>query len=286
MKKYTGRAVFLCFALAAAVAVGGCGTGQRQGKGAGADAFITEDSLEAESTSAAGQEEADAGTALQGNTEQRAGQNRAVDAQIELMNFGNTGRNIVEIPQFVTESGESTRAMEDLNAETESLQELYEKVKEENDGVSFVEIRSYIMPTTRFLQVTTTYCEYPTYGTWGDLMTLAYDTKTDTAITAREALKMSGYTGDRLSTSVHKAYVKAGLSGQIESTEMEGFELDDTGKVTAIYMKLGVRAEESDSSFEAFYRYVPSTGKIFMMAFSDEDEGDGSEEISGSEMTQ
>ena len=286
MKKYTGRAGFLCFALTFAVAAGGCGASQQQGKGAGADAFITEDSLEAESGSAAEQEEAGSGTVLRQNTEQQAEQNRAVDAQIELMNFGNTGRNIVEIPQFVTESGESTRAMEDLNAETESLQELYEKVKEEDDGVSFVEIRSYIMPTTRFLQVTTTYCEYPTYGTWGDLMTLAYDTKTDTAITAREALEMSGYTGDQLSTSVHKAFVKAGLSGQIESTEMEGFELDDTGKVTAIYMKLGVRAEESDSSFEAFYRDVPSTGKIFMMAFSDGDEGDGSEEISGSEMTQ
>ncbi len=237
MKKYTGRAGFLCFALTFAVAAGGCGASQQQGKGAGADAFITEDSIEAESGSAAEQEEAGSGTVLRQNTEQQAEQNRAVDAQIEL--------------QFVTESGESTRAMEDLNAETESLQELYEKVKEEDDGVSFVEIRSYIMPTTRFLQVTTTYCEYPTYGTWGDLMTLAYDTKTDTAITAREALEMSGYTGDQLSTSVHKAFVKAGLSGQIESTEMEGFELDDTGKVTAIYMKLGVRAEESDSSFEA-----------------------------------
>ena len=56
--------------------------------------------------------------------------------------------------------------------------------------------------------------------------------------------------------------------------------------MTAIYMKLGVRAEESDSSFEAFYRYVPTTGKIFMMAFSDEDEGDGSREVGGSEMTQ
>ena len=107
MKKYTGRAGFLCFALTFAVAAGGCGASQQQGK--------------------AEQEEAGSGTVLRQNTEQQAEQNRAVDAQIELMNFGNTGRNIVEIPQFVTESGESTRAMEDLNAETESLQELYEK---------------------------------------------------------------------------------------------------------------------------------------------------------------
>lgn len=300
IRKEKGVVFLLALSLLASAA--GCGKSTAKTYTVGEDSLTTEDA--AENVTSGIPDSAGSGESISGDAagaaddeqktaaaDKKSGSSGAVDAEIEMMNFGNTGSNIVEIPQFVTESGESTKAMEELNAETEPLQELYAKVKEEDDGVSFVEIRSYIMPTTRFLQVTTTYCEYPTYGTWGDLMTLAYDTKTDTGITVRDALEMSGYTGDQLSTDVHSAFVKAGLEGDISSTDMQGFELDDEGNVTAIYMKLGVQTEDSDSEYEAFYRFIPSTGKIFMMAFTDaEDSGaDGTvdlyeEETGGSEL--
>ncbi len=194
----------------------------------------------------------------------------AVDAEIEFLSYGDTGSSIVEIPQFVTKSGESTKSLDTLNEKTKFLQDMYKEVRDENDG-SFVEIRSYVADTQRYLQVTTTYVELPAKESWGDLITLAYDTKTDTAITPHDALAQSGIPGDQLSIDVHDAYVASGGKDLVRSTEMQGFELDDMGNLTAVYMKLGLYSEETDSETQKFYRYCPSDQSITPLDLSAEE---------------
>lgn len=194
----------------------------------------------------------------------------AVDAEIEFLSYGDTGSSIVEIPQFVTKSGESTKSLDTLNEKTKFLQDMYKEVRDENDG-SFVEIRSYVADTKRYLQVTTTYVELPAKESWGDLITLAYDTKTDTAITPHDALAQSGIPGDQLSIDVHDAYVASGGKDLVRSTEMQGFELDDMGNLTAVYMKLGLYSEKTDSETQKFYRYCPSDQSITPLDLSAEE---------------
>jgi hypothetical protein len=260
--------VLLTAALLAASAAG-CGkTGSSSAAGSAA-AVSKDEAITSGTSEAAG---AAVSTAVSGKDAAQSSEN-AVDAKIEYVTLGGSGENgsgqentgdggagsgasTEKLPQFVTESGESTKALEDLNEELDTIRDKYEEIRKQNDG-TWMEIRSFVAQNDRYLQVTTAWNTYPTYGTQGDLMTLAYDRQTDTAIRCEDALVMTGLTGDQLSQDVNQAYVRSGMAGEVQYTGMEGFVLEEDGTVSEIYMKLRIKEEQADVPYEAFFSYDP-----------------------------
>lgn len=253
-----------------AVSAGGCGKSASSASAGSAEAVSKDEAIASATAEAAG---AALSTAVSGKKDAQGTEN-AVDAKIEYVMLGGSGRESgsgqddtgnggteegaaeEKLPQFVTESGESTKALEDLNEELNTIRDRYEEIRKQDDG-TWMEIRSFVTQNDRYLQVTTAWNTYPTYGTQGDLMTLAYDKQTDTAIRCGDALVMTGLTGDQLSQDVNRAYVSSGMAGEVQYTGMEGFVLEEDGTVSEIYMKLRIKEEQADVPYEAFFSYDP-----------------------------
>ncbi|MDO4283965.1 MAG: hypothetical protein Q4C60_01400 [Eubacteriales bacterium] len=273
-----------CMGLAACGGAAGNGSDKRSQTQAEDSTAYTEEGQTAEQAqeSAATQnEEGQSGEALAGAASQEQGEAlNAVDAEIEIKSVQTSGDNVVEIPLFVTPSGESTKSLDELNKEAEKLQKLYDDVKD--DETQWVEIRSYITEGERYLQVTVTSNTFPTYGTEGDLITLAYDKNTDTAVTNQEVLKRAGLTGDELSTYTNQAFGRAGMTGKLEETEMQGFRLSDDGAVELIYMKLRVDEGTDSGAWDGFFAYDPQEQTLSKLSFGMLENG-GSASAGGSE---
>ncbi|WP_130838441.1 hypothetical protein [Lachnoclostridium sp. Marseille-P6806] len=173
-----------------------------------------------------------------------------------------TGGETVQIPRFVSDSCGDSAALNRLNGETKLFTDALRKAGE-SEGTC-IEIRSYPRENSRYLEVTTI-CRLsfagdgePARAPEEELMTLAYDRVNDEAILCREALAMAGLGGDELSIAVHTAYLEAGGDGEVEATEMQGFALDETGRVVSIYMKLRIREETGTEPAERFYVFDPA----------------------------
>jgi hypothetical protein len=77
---------------------------------------------------------------------------------------------------------------------------------------------------------------------------------------SKEALNSLQIDGITLSTNVGRLYQDLRLPGKLKETEMQGFETDEDGNVTCIYMKLTIEKESTDEEGESveekhFYCY-------------------------------
>ncbi|MCI2050149.1 MAG: hypothetical protein LKJ76_10620 [Lachnospiraceae bacterium] len=176
----------------------------------------------------------------------------------------NAGKK-AELPHFTTAAGQSSKAVDELNDELGTVRDRYDSMEAGLDGTgkdTYMEIRTFTQDAGPYSQVTVAWCCFPLEkGTQGDLMTVAYDSSKDTAVTCREALKMAGLTGDKLTTDVIAAYDRNG-TGLVKHTDMEGFVLDAAGTVKSIYMKIRIIDAQTDDVHEAFYSYDPSSGAL------------------------
>jgi len=178
------------------------------------------------------------------------------------------------LPFFTTTTGEPLESMEELNDEIRSVSTEYSAAKSK-------EYKNLVVATTasrtkKYLQATVYTISYESSWLGSDnvlqekdrnLYSVAYDVQNDRAILCEDALEMTGMTGVELSVSMEDAFRDRTLKGQLRSTDMQGFLLDDNGSVCSIFMKLTYRPEGSDETKTAFVSFDPDTKKVTKLGF-------------------
>ncbi len=191
----------------------------------------------------------------------------AVNAEIEQKEIATQGNSVVQIPQFVTPSGESTKSLDELNKEANHIASIYENIKDKED--EWVEIHTYEHSAGAYLQATVTAAVHEEEETEENLSTLAYNKETDTLITSQDALAGVGLTGELLSIEVNQAFQNARMSGILDEIEMQGFCLDENGIARQIYMKLRVDTETERGQQAGFYSYDPAAKTLTVLALTE-----------------
>lgn len=183
---------------------------------------------------------------------------QAADVEVQVVSYDANSGAIVDIPKFVQKDGDDSSVesrLNKLNGETDKLMNLFDDAQE-NDERRF---ECHVADTSTKGSYVQTTCWWNEQGSimndGTNLMTLAYDMDSNTAITCKEALKMTNLTGVDLVQSVADAYKKNIAKGQVISTDMQGFVISKKGNVTQIYMKLMVRSETDGTEEEHFYSY-------------------------------
>lgn len=172
---------------------------------------------------------------------------------------------VVQIPEFKADSEEVQKGLKELEKQTNNLWKIYEKEKERG---SHMEMRSYIEDVEDYPQVTVVWFvaeeDYHTYN----LVSMCADKKNGLPITCKEALEMTGMTGVDLSLHVGRLQKEMQTRGELFSTEMQGFRIDENGKVTEIYMKLIMKVEEGEQTIEEehFFSYYPEEEKLVRLS--------------------
>lgn len=176
------------------------------------------------------------------------------DIRIEVSESGTENGKVIQIPAFVSDSEEIQKELRDLDKETEDLEKIVEK--EQKKG-SEIEMRSYVGGTKSYPQVTVIWYTVEENSRLYNLITLGADRQTCEPITCKEALERTEMSGVDLSLKVGKLAQKSGIRGQLQKTEMQGFEIGEDGKVKDIYMKLTleIEDEEEDIIEEHFFSY-------------------------------
>ena len=160
-----------------------------------------------------------------------------------------------------SENEEVSRNIKDLNKKCMNLQKIAEK--EEEKG-SHMEMLSYVDYVKGYPQVTVMWYILDDTTRIYNIMTLGADEKNSLPITSKEALEMTGMSGVDLSLKVGKLSKDSGIRGELLSTEMQGFRIDEEGKVKEIYMKLimEIKKENETVEEEHFFSYIPEEEKL------------------------
>ena len=176
------------------------------------------------------------------------------DIRIEVSESGTENGKVIQIPAFVSDNEEIQKELRNLDKETEDLEKIVEK--EQKKG-SEIEMRSYVGGTKTYPQVTVIWYTVEENSRLYNLITLGADRQTCEPITCKEALERTEMSGVDLSLKVGKLAQKSGIRGQLQKTEMQGFEIGEDGKVKDIYMKLTmeIEDEEEDIIEEHFFSY-------------------------------
>ena len=171
----------------------------------------------------------------------------------------------VQIPEFRSGNEEVQKRLRELEKQTNMLQKTCER--EESRG-SHMEIRSYVDEVKNYPQVTVVWFvadkDIQTYN----LISLCADEKQGLPVTCKEALEMTGLTGVDLSLRVGRLQKEMKIRGELSSTEMQGFRIDESGKVTEIYMKLIMKVTEGEQTIEEehFFSYFPDEEKLVRLS--------------------
>lgn len=177
------------------------------------------------------------------------------DVEVKVISYDANSGAIVDIPKFVQKNGEDLSSLDKLNSETDKLMNLFDDAQENEER----RFECHVVDTSTKGSYVQTTCWWNELGSimndGTNLMTLAYDMESDTAITCKEALKMTDLTGVDLVQKVTDAYKRDIGTGQVSGTDMQGFKISKKGKVTQIYMKLTILSETDGTEEEHFYSY-------------------------------
>ena len=189
-------------------------------------------------------------------------------------------------PTFVSKDETFQKKLDKLNKEVEKVRKNYEERRQKDKQFivhTFVGSEESVPQCTLFW-----YEEHSLLGDDYNLMTLAYNKKTGELLTSKEALDSLQIDGVTLSTNVGKLFKELHPDLELKGTEMQGFETDESGAVTRVYMKLvaekmpdGEEAgnegvgeqkdlEETDEEIDLeeihFYSYDPSLHTLIPLA--------------------
>ena len=165
------------------------------------------------------------------------------DIRIEVSESETENGKVIQIPSFVSDNEEIQKELRNLDKETEYLAKIAEK--EQKKG-SEVEMRSYVGGTKDYPQVTVIWYVVEENSRFYNLITLGADRQACEPVTCKEALERTEMSGVDLSLKVGKLAQKSGIRGQLQKTEMQGFEIGEDGKVKEIYMKLTLEIEDEE----------------------------------------
>ena len=131
-----------------------------------------------------------------------------------------------------------------------------------------MEMRSFVSGTDNYPQVTVIWYIDEEESRQYNLMTLGADTAEGQPITCKEALLMTNMSGVDLSLKVGKLFNESNVRGELQSTEMQGFEIGENGEVKEIYMKLTLVTEENDEEMieEHFFSYIPGSDQLVSLS--------------------
>lgn len=185
--------------------------------------------------------------------------------KIEIHEQQTANGNKIEIPEFVSNNEEIQKNLRDLEKETEELEKIAEKEQEKEADM---EMRSYVSGTDNYPQVTVIWYVHEEESRFYNLMTLAADTREGQPVTCKEALLRTEMSGVDLSLKVGKLFNESNVRGELQSTEMQGFELGENGEVKEIYMKLTLATEENgeEKIEEHFYSYIPENDQLVSLS--------------------
>ncbi len=185
--------------------------------------------------------------------------------KIEIHEQQTANGNKIEIPEFVSNNEEIQKNLRNLEKETEELEKIVQKEQEKEADM---EMRSYVSGTDNYPQVTVIWYVHEEESRFYNLMTLAADTREGQPITCKEALLRTEMSGVDLSLHVGKLFNESNVRGELQSTEMQGFELGENGEVKEIYMKLTLVTEENEEEKieEHFYSYIPENDQLVSLS--------------------
>lgn len=172
-------------------------------------------------------------------------------------------------PCFVSSNEKCQKELDDLNKEVESIRKDYE-IRTEKDKTFIV--HTYVSDNKNIPQCTILwYEEHSLLDDDYNLITLAYNTITGKVMMSKEALNSLQIDGITLSTNVANLYSDMELPGKLKETEMQGFETDEEGNVTYIYMKLTTEIESTKEDKEIieekhFYCYKVDDNTMFPLS--------------------
>lgn len=161
-------------------------------------------------------------------------------------------------PRFVSEDEATQKKLDKLNKEADKIQKDYDKRTKK--GKAFI-VHTYVSDVRKVPQCTILwYEEHSILDDDYNLITLAYNTVSGEIMMSKEALNSLQIDGITLSTNVGRLYQDLRLPGKLKETEMQGFETNEDGNVTCIYMKLTIEKESTDEEGESveekhFYCY-------------------------------
>lgn len=187
------------------------------------------------------------------------------DIRIEVSESETENGKVIQIPSFVSDNEEIQKKLRDLDKETEYLAKIAEK--EQKRG-SEIEMRSYVGGTKDYPQVTVIWYVVEDNSRFYNLITLGADRQACEPVTCKEALERTEMSGVDLSLKVGKLAQKSGIRGQLQKTEMQGFEIGEDGKVKEIYMKLTleIEDEEEDILEEHFFSYILDSEELVSLS--------------------
>lgn len=185
------------------------------------------------------------------------------DVRIELESLDGKDPSASDavFPLFVSEDDAYEKKLDKLNKEVDKIRKYYEDRRQKDKG--FI-VRTYVSSVKAIPQCTIFwYEEHSLLGDDYNLMTLAFDKSTGEPMTSKEALDSLEIDGIILSTNVGKLFRQMHPLLELKETEMQGFETDESGTVTCVFMKLVAQkipdeTEASESTPEEeihFYYY-------------------------------
>lgn len=181
---------------------------------------------------------------------------------------------VIQIPVFTSDDETIRKNLRDLEKETKALQKTAEK--EQKKG-THMEMRSYLNEEKNYPQVTVVWYLSEEDSRTYDLVTLGADEREGMPITCKEALEKTGMSGVDLSLNVGRLAQGSGLRGELLTTEMQGFRIDENGETAEIYMKLRLRIvsvgedaaseeEETETIEEHFFSYSPKEDRLVRLS--------------------
>lgn len=185
--------------------------------------------------------------------------------RIEVNENETENGKVIQIPSFVSDNEEIQKKLRDLDKETEDLAKIVER--EQKRG-SEIEMRSYVGGTKDYPQVTVIWYVVGEDTRFYNLITLGADTQACEPVTCKKALERTEMSGVDLSLKVGKLAQKSGIRGQLQKTEMQGFEIGEDGKVKEIFMKLTleIEDEEEDILEEHFFSYILDSEELVSLS--------------------
>lgn len=197
--------------------------------------------------------------------------NKSSSKEIEIRLIQEEGKDgeVIQIPEFYSDDQEVMRKIRELEKKTNALHRIVEKEKKRG---SHMEMRSYIHSVEGYPQVTVVWYVSEDTTRLYDMMTLAADEKNSEPVTCKEALEKTGLSGVDLSLKIGKLAGEAGIRGDLQTMEMQGFRLDEKGQVAQIFMKLTLKVTEGEEdnlqehTEEHYFSWVPGEDKLESMS--------------------
>ena len=116
--------------------------------------------------------------------------------EVPLRFYDEMTGTILELPQIV---GEDNAAVKEINAELKGwYTELEAYYSAEYEEYFWGEVRAYPTENDRFLNAVVTFCEYPVYGTCGEVYSWVYNKNTKQRLTLESAFAEAGIDAETL----------------------------------------------------------------------------------------